>query len=728
MNVIKTFLNFLRLNSPKKTPRVIQMEAVECGAAALSIILGYYERFVSLEELRVMCGVSRDGVSAYNITQAAEHYGLEAVGYEMDVEDLQDILRPAILFWDHNHFVVLERIRGRKVYINDPATGPRRIDREELEQSYSGLVLECQPRKEFQKGGKDLSLLSRLIEKIIPFKEALIYLFFVQLSLVVIGLTAPVFSQIFIDKFLGETIPNWKSEFLLLIAGIMLFTGGITWIRGKFLNALQAKLSIRYSTEFLWHILRLPAVFFSQRSGGEVINRIGLNNRIATIFTGEVVINLISLSLVGVYVIIMFQYNVLLTLIAIFTAFINLSLLWYVNRTRIHAYARLQQEDAKTIGVSLDTLEHIEAIKTAANEAYFFSRIAGYYTRSINAFQSIRAKSNYLSTFSSFSQQLSTVLLLTIGCWEILHGRLTIGMLIAFQILLSSFLRPFNQLVSFGSEMQSVKVDLARVDDVLKNSPDPIVKERSLPEMPEEKLKGKIEFQHVTFGFSPLDEPFIEDFNLVVKAGEIVALVGPVGSGKTTLSRLATSLFQPSKGRVLYDGKDFTRISRTIFRNSLAAVDQQIHLFAGTIKENITLWDKNISDESVANAARNACIEKEILALPSGYQAPLLEEGQNLSQGQRQRIEIARALVLDPSILIMDEATNSLDAETEEELLQNLRERGCTCLIISHRLSTIKRADKILVLDRGKVVQVGTHQDLRKNPGLYKSLLEHEIT
>ncbi len=710
----------------KKTPRVIQMEAAECGAAVLSMILGYYGRYVSLEELRTACGVSRDGASAYNIIEAAKDYGMEAEGYELTFDEIEEMELPLILFWKENHFIVLERIQGNRAFINDPATGPRWIHTDELKAGYSELAIECVPSPEFEPGGKSLHLFPRLIERIRPYKQSLYYLLAVQLTLIIIGLTAPVFSQIFIDKFLTPTHPGWTKSFFYVMGIVMVITGIVTYFRGRFLNALGVKLAINYSTEFLWHTLRLPTFFFTQRSGGEVINRINLNVGIANVFTGEVVINFISMVMVAFYGIIMFSYNATITSVAIATATFNFLFLLYVNRIRSNAYASLQQEQAKTIGATLTTLENIETIKTTANDAFFFSRIAGYYTRGINALQSIGRKDNALTTLTSLSQQLSAVLLLTLGCYEVLNSRLTIGMLIAFQILLQAFLRPFKGLVTFGAQLQTVKVDISRVDDVLQNKVDPLTEvEREATEG--EKLSGTLELKKVTYGYCPLEEPLILDFSLKIKPGEMVALVGPTGSGKTTLLKVATSLYQPWSGEVLHDKKHFKEIPREVLRDSLAHVDQQIHLFEGTIKDNITLWDSTVPDEDVWEALRLADLYDEVKKMNNQIRFELLEDGGNLSFGQRQRVEIARALLRKPSLLVMDEATNSIDASTEETILKNLKKEKTTLLIVSHRLSTIKNATKILVLDEGKVVAEGSHDELKTKSPLYKKLLEYEI-
>ena len=704
----------------RRTPRVIQMELVECGAAALSIILGYYRRYVSLEELREKCGVSRDGVNAFDMVKAAQWYGLEAEGYEIKFDHLKEVKLPAILYWDYNHFVVLEGFRGHRVYINDPATGPRSITREELKRHFSDVALEMKPTSSFKKGGKYPSLWEGIKRRMSRYKTALVYLFLLQICLIVLGLVIPVAYQIFIDKIIGERVLSWKWSFLGFLTGFMALTGLMTWVRGTFLNSLMVKLSVNFSSEFLWHILQLPMNFFTQRYGGEIIQRMELNTQVAQMLTGQLVVAVISLMLIMGYGVIMFQYDVIISLIGVGAGLFNLLMLLIISRMRTNAYARLQQEQAKTSGISLDAIVNIETIKSTGHDSHFFSRIAGYYTKNINALQDIGRKDIWLNSFTSLSQRLSSALLLGIGCWRVMLGNLTVGMLIALQLILSRFLDPIGQLVNFSTQMHSLNVDLNRLDDVLKNKRDPLVIERDGERT---KLKGHLEFQNITFGYHSLAEPYIKDFSLTIQPGKWTALVGAVGSGKSTIAKLAAGLYNPREGKILYDGKEITKYARETFRHSLAHVDQEIFLFGGSVRENLTLWDPSTPDEQVIAAAKDGCIHDDIVQRSGGYHTVLSEDGRNFSQGQRQRLELARALVHQPNLLILDEATSALDSETESKIMKNLRKRGCTCLIIAHRLSTIRDCDEILVLDKGQVVQRGTHQQLKEQPGLYRKFL-----
>ncbi len=702
------------------------MEAVECGAAALCIVLAYYKCFVSLEELRITCGVSRDGVNAHQMLEAARYYGLEGDGYHATWENLAKVETPAILYWEFNHFVVLEKIRGEKVWINDPATGPKTVSLEELQKKFSGIVLFLKPSADFKKRGKDISLFSRCKERFAPAFGSLSYLFLLEIFALLLALTLPPLSKVFVDTFIQSSTPSWVAEFLWFIGVVMVVTGVVAWFKGRFANRLLVSLSIRFNTQFIKHLLSLPLSFFSQRFPGEVLNRISLNTRLATLFTQGIALTLLDVLLISLYAVIFFYYNQLIAFVGITAALFNLFLLYWINKTRVHAYARLQQEEAKTVGVSFDTLDNIETIKGVSSDSFFFARIAGHYTNSINALQSIGRKDVFLSTLSSLSVQLTNVILLAVGAWVVMQGEFTIGMLYAFQLLMNQFLAPFGRMVQFGADFQSLRVDIARVDDVLQHKIDPLVQPKDEEGKPE-KLSGPLEFREVSFGYAPLEPPFISELTLTIQKGEKVGIVGPIGSGKSTLARLGSALYQPWEGRILLAGKELIHHLRESLKISLGSVDQEIKLFAATIYENIALWDHSVTEEMVEKAARQAELHEEIVRLPFGYQTKLLERGANLSQGQKQRLELARALLYQPSLLILDETLNSVDSDTEEKIFEHLKSLGSTILLISHRLSTVRLCDRIILMEQGKIVADGPHEELLKTSPLYQKLTTLEL-
>jgi len=711
-----------------KTPTLLQMEAVECGAAALGIILGYYGRTVPLPELRIECGVSRDGSKASNLVKAARRYGMQAKGFKKGLDTLQALPVPYIVFWNFNHFLVVEGFNKKRVYLNDPASGPRSVSWQEFDQGYTGVVLVMEPSSEFQKGGQKPTITYALWRRLKGAKLALLYTTIIGFLLVIPGLAIPVFSQMFVDYVLIEGREDWLSSIILGIAIALSLRGILKFLQLRYLRKLRLKLAVGMSGKFLWHLLRLPIRFYAQRFAGEISNRVSLNNRVADLLSGELVTTIIDSVMVLFYAAIMFTYDWQLTLIGSFFSLINVVILQGVSRYRIDANLRLVQDRGKVAGVSIAGLQSIETIKASASESDFFARWSGYYTKYINAQQNLEITSSTLSILPSFLQSLTFAFILIIGGFRVMSGDITIGMLVAFQLLMQNFLEPVIRLVSFGGKLQDLEGSLNRLEDVLQNDTDEILNEEQiLPyTFTNPKLEGYVELCNVTFGYSHVDSPLIENFNLKIQPGQRIALVGGSGSGKSTVAKLMTGLYTPWEGEILFDGQLRNKIPRTVLANSLSVVEQDIFLFSGTVRENLTLWDTTISDLNIIRACEDAVIQEVILALPGGYEGQLMEGGVNLSGGQRQRLELARSLVNNPSILIMDEATSALDTETEQIVDRNLRKRGCTCILVAHRLSTIRDCDEIVVLDQGKIVERGTHEELLAQGGLYSKLIKSE--
>jgi ATP-binding cassette, subfamily C, bacterial len=710
-----------------KTPTVLQMEVVECGAAALGIMLGYYGKIVTLPELRQVCGVSRDGSKASNIVQAAKSYGLEAKGLKQELDDLADLDPPYIVFWEFNHFLVVEGFSKKRVYLNDPQSGPRTVSFQEFDEGYTGIVLVMEPSEEFVKGGRNPSTMISLWKRLRGSVSALIYCLVAGFFLTLIGLIVPVFTQIFIDEIVIEQRFDWLRPLIVAMIITSILQGMLTMLRLKYLRRLKLKLEIEMSSGFLWHILRLPASFYAQRFAGEISNRTIINDKVANVLSGQLTTTIVDVIMVIFYALVMVQYDLLLTLIMIAFAAINVLTLRSIGRQRIDANQRLRQEYGKSSGIAIAALQNIETLKASGLESDFFARWSGYYTKAISSQQELGATNQILSVLPILLSALSSMLLLVIGGQRVMDGHLSMGMLIAFQSLSFSFQEPVNNLLSFGSILQELAGDLVRLDDVLDQPISIEYREGQDPSLTTApKLQGYVELQNVTFGYSQISPPLIENFNLLIKPGQRVALVGGSGSGKSTIAKMISGLYQPWAGEILFDRMSRSEIPRHILTNSVAMVEQEILLFGGTVRDNLTLWDDTISDRSLMKACQDAEIADVILALTGGFDAELLEGGANLSGGQRQRLEIARTLVNNPSILVMDEATSALDAETERTIDGHLRRRGCTCIIIAHRLSTIRDCDEIIVLEHGKVVQRGTHQELWQLEGTYSSLIQIE--
>lgn len=723
--------SFPQLKNSKrvKTPTVLQMEAVECGAAALGIILGYYRLIVPLPKLRQACGVSRDGSKASNVLKAARNYGMKAKGFKMQLEALKELSCPYIVFWNFNHFLVVEGFVGNRVYLNDPATGPRSVSLQEFDEAYTGVVLVIEPGEEFTPGGKKASIISALTTRLQSSQVAIIYSVIAGFLLVIPGLVIPVFTQVFVDEILVQGQQDWLMPLLIGMVVTALLRGLLKQLQLQSLRRLRLKLSVGMSSRFLWHILQLPTQFYAQRFAGEISNRVSINDQVAEVLSGRLATTLIDLVVVVLYTLVMFLYDWRLTLIGIFFALLNVATLQWVSRQRVDTNLRLVQESGKASGVAIAGLQSMETLKASALESDFFARWAGYYTKSINAQQDLGLTNQVLSLLPFLLNSLTTILILVVGGFRVMSGFLSIGMLVAFQSLMQSFLEPVNSLVDFGSTLQELEGDLNRLDDVLNNPIDEQLQVTSESQTSSSqpanlvKLQGYVELRDISFGYTQVEAPLLSDFNFSLQPGQRVALVGGSGSGKSTVAKLVSGLYQPWGGEILFDGKPRSQWQRSILSNSVAMVEQDILMFEGSVRDNLTLWDVTVPDQSLVKACRDAAIHEVIMALPGGYDGQLAEGATNLSGGQRQRLEIARALVNNPSILIMDEATSALDAETEKIIDQNLRLRGCSCIIVAHRLSTIRDCDEIIVLDRGQVVQRGTHDELKQQEGLYSLLI-----
>lgn len=705
-----------------KTPTVLQMEAVECGAAALAILMGHYGKAVSLEELREACGVSRDGSKASNVVKAARTYGFIAKGFRKEPAELRALKMPVIVFWNFNHFLVVEGFRKGLVYLNDPASGPRTISEEEFDQSFTGVVLVIEPGPDFKPGGEKRTLFSSLKSRLPLNEPALAYLILAGLALVVPGLVLPVFTKVFIDEYLIGRMESWVRPLLIGMAATMLIQGALTWLQRYYLTRFHTKLALSTSSKFFWHVLRLPVGFYSQRSAGDISARVAINDRVAELLTGDLAATVLSLVMVVFYAVLMFTYDVTLTLASIGVAALNVVYLRHVSRKRKDANHKLANDAGKMLGTSMNGLQMMETLKASGMESDFFTKWAGHQTKVMNGQQEMGSISVMLMTVPSFLTAINTILILSLGGLRVMDGHITMGMLVAFQSLTASFIGPINQLVSTGARIQGMQGDLNRLDDVLKYPCDPQMRAESETSTVQ-RLAGHIELRNVTFGYSRLEAPLIENFNLTLRPGERVALVGSSGCGKSTVSKLVMGLYGPWSGEILFDGKPRAQLPRQTLINSVAMVSQEIFLFEGSLRDNLTMWDDTIPEKQYVCAAMDACIHEAISSRRGAYESSVQEGGSNFSGGQRQRVEIARALAINPRVLVLDEATSALDPVTESRVDDNLRRRGCTCLIVAHRLSTIRDCDQIIVLDKGKVVQRGTHEQLRGNKGLYATLM-----
>ena len=711
-----------------RTPTVLQMEAVECGAASLTAVLGYHGRHEPLERIRVECDVSRDGSNAADIVKAARRFGMTAAGRRCEIDELRALPLPAILHWNFNHFVVLEGFSGESAYINDPATGPRRVSASELDESFTGIALTLEPGESFERSGHSFSVMGGLAARLRGSYRAVTLIVALGLLLALPGAALAAVTSVFVDQVL---IAGDNSVIAPLLGGLValaLLQVTITWLQQRTLLRLQNKLAIGGLAQMLWHLPRLPMEFFMQRFAGEIARRAALTLDLARLITSQASLALVNAMTALAYVAVMLTYNVALTAIAIAVAVTGLAVVRVVYRLNANANERLLAENGRLQGVAVSGLLNIETIKATGREPDFFARWAGHHARVLNAEAGLTRRMMLVTPIPVMISAIGAAAILVVGGVEVISGDLSVGELVGFQTLAASFAAPMLTLSSVSLQLQRAGGSMKRTDDILDHPPLPgiVVGDSIAAPSPGSELQGALELRRISFGYDRLSEPLIKDFDLKLEPGARVALIGPSGSGKSTIAKLVAGLYQPWEGEILLDGRPRESVPRAAITSGLATVDQQILLFEGSIRENLLLWDTTVPEERMVAAARDACIHEEIIARPGAYRATLEEGGSNLSGGQRQRLEIARALVADPRILILDEATSALDPIVEEEIDARLRERDLTCVIVAHRLSTVRDADEILVLSGGAVTERGTHEELIARGGRYAELARTE--
>lgn len=707
------------------TPVIMQLEALECGAACLAMILGYYEKWIPLEQIRSDCGVSRDGSNAKKIFKAAESYGLTTAAYRFEIDSIKTSCTfPCIIHWNFNHFVVLKGFKGNYAYINDPGAGEVKITMEQFDHSFTGIALTFAPSENFEPSGRKKKAIEYAKEKAKGLGTVVVFSILLTVISSILNLINPGFIRVFYDRILAGINKDWSSAFLILLAFFSTIQVVVSFINTYYNDRTSSKMDVVSASRFMWKVLKLPMHFFSQRNSGDIVGRNSYNATISQQIVNLLAPLAINSIMMVFYFIVMFKNNVFLTIIALSSTFLNLVFSTIISKKRMN-YTRVQMRDsAKLNSTTYSSIDMIESIKSAGAEDGVFTNWAGY--QALANFESAKfgKTSSYLSILPGIVSSLCSISVVVIGVYLTMQGQFTLGMISAFQGYLASFLSPVNTIISAGSTLQEMQTSIERIDDVMNYPEDSVFDEsKKKPVDHYKKLSGNVEIKNITFGYAKLSDPIIKDFSLSIKSGQKVAVVGFSGCGKSTIAKLVSGLEKPWSGSITFDGQTIEEIDRNIFTSSVAVVDQDIIIFEDTIRNNIKMWDNSIEDFEMILAARDAQIHQDIMQRENGYDYILREGGKDFSGGQRQRLEIARILAQDPTICILDEATSALDAVTEYNVVEAIKERGITCIVIAHRLSTIRDCDQIVVLNEGEIVGVGTHEELMANNEFYNKLV-----
>ncbi|MBD0743868.1 NHLP family bacteriocin export ABC transporter peptidase/permease/ATPase subunit [Streptomyces sp. CBMA152] len=703
------------------------MEALECGAASLAMVLGHHGRHVPLEELRIACGVSRDGSRASNVLKAARSYGLTAKGMQMETAALAEVQGPAILFWEFNHYVVYDgpgrRLGRRGVYINDPDKGRRFVPAEDFDTSFTGVVLVLEPGASFRRGGKRPGVLAALPARLRGTTGTMLAALLASLLLVAVGATLPALSRTYIDMFLIGDQTSLLGVLFAAMGTMVALTAVLTWLQQA--NLLRGRVisSTLGGARFFRHLLRLPVTFFAQRSPADLVQRLQSNDAVAETLARDLTAAAVDGVVVLLYAFVLWSYDPQLTVIGIGIALLNVVAMRIVVRLRATRTQKLRADSARLTNTSYTGLQLIETMKATGGEDGYFRRWAGQHATTLEEQQRLGVPSAWLGVVAPLLATLNSALILWIGGLRAVEGHLSIGLLVAFQALVTRFTAPVTRLNSVAGRVQDFAADVARLKDV-ENFPVDALYSRGEVAESTRRLKGHVTLENITFGYSPLDAPLLTGFSLSVGPGQQVALVGGSGSGKSTVSRLISGLYAPWEGTIRIDGQRLEDIARGALAASVSFVDQDVFLFEGTVRDNVALWDPSVPDDAVVAALKDAALYEVVARRPGGIHSRVEQDGRNFSGGQRQRLEIARALVRRPSILVLDEVTSALDAQTEQVIIDNLRRRGCACVVIAHRLSTVRDSDEIVVLDHGTVVERGRHEDLVAAGGPYAELVK----
>lgn len=722
------------------TPTIIQMDAVECGAACLVSVLGFHGRHIAIEEARRVCGVSRDGSSALQLTAAAATYGVSCEGYAVESAELCDLQVPGILYWGFDHFVVLEGWSRGQWRIMDPAVGKRWISAAEFDEKFTGVVLELKPTAEFRRGGRTRGVREAVLDRMRGSWRVVAATAACGVLLAIPAFALPALGAVYVDRVLLEGAHGWLLPMILLSVAAMLVSAVLAYVQQQMLAKLEQRLAITGAARFVDHLLRLPVDFYSHRYTGDIVQRLDSVELLAGVFASKIAPALVGLVTSTLFIAALFAIDKHLALISIGVIAIVLLIVLRSGRVLMDRTRTLEKDIGLGAGALSSGLSAIETVKSSGRENDLFARIADANARTATSEQALEGLTTTLTAAPEFLVSvLVSAIVLAFGGWQVMQGHITIGSLLAFQAILVVSMGPVLELASLGQEIQSLHATMARIDDVLRHPRDPLAlpfesvasdavaashtSSAPLPHSTTVLSADTLEFKDLVFGYSEAADPLIEGFTLRVAPGRRVALVGVTGSGKSTVAKLAAGLYQPWAGEVLLGGRPLASIPRHERATVVAVVGQAPVLFAASLRDNLSMWDPLIPDEWMREATDDAGLAGFIDAR-GGLGMLIAEGGINLSGGEAQRVEIARALSRRPSILILDEATSSLDATTESQIDRAIRRRGCACLVIAHRLSTIRDADEIVVLDHGAIVERGSHEELMALNGAYVAFVQ----
>ncbi len=706
-----------------RVPTILQMEATECGAASLAMVFAYFGKYIPLEQMRIETGVSRDGCNAANLMRCAKRYGLSCHAYRKEPGELRKYPMPCIIHWNFNHFVVLEGFSGKYAYLNDPAVGRRKLTLEELDEGFTGVFMTFEKTDAFVSAKKQNRILPFIRQRAAGQVPVLLKLVYIGFLLVFPGLVLPVLSQVFIDDVLGQGYQDWLTRILVFMAGCLLLKGGLTYYRALLLSRLRSKMSLISGYRFLKHLFRLPMTFFDQRYTGDLVNRMDNNDSVNEFMAGELAETALNVLTALFYVALLIFYSPVLTGIGMISVLASVAAAAVAHRMTANSAMKLQMSGGKLYGSVCAGISVTDSIKASGAEQRYSTQLLGHQALYATQMQELKRSQQIIGAIPNAVGQLTDVLILMTGAILAIEGSFTTGMLVAFSSLFDSFCEPVNRLVGFFEKLQTLRSNICRIDDIERYP------QEERPEAAKEagvsaKLSGEIALENISYGYSTLKPPVVEGFSFSLHSGETIAFVGASGCGKSTVSKVISGLYQPWGGRILLDGRDMREIPERVLHASISTVSQNIMLFSGTVRDNLSMWNRAVLDDDLVEAARDACIHDFIMQLPGGYSYRLEENGTNLSGGQRQRMEIARALATRPSILIMDEATSALDPIVEKQIMDNIRRRGCTCIIVAHRLSTIRDCTQIIVMQQGQIVERGTHESLMRENGYYRRFVQ----